>query len=159
MLPQAKIAYRISYVNHATNAVGSFSAERKISQVRYINGTAMDNDRTSFIRTVSFCAGLPDSAIAELSAIAIPLQRPAGAFIQFEGDPADAMYLVIDGRVKIARTSASGREQVLNVIGAGGHFNTVPMFDGGLCPANAQAIDNVALLALPRDQLQRVVEN
>jgi len=108
----------------------------------------MDIDRTSFIRSVSFCTGLPDPAIAALSAIAIPLQRPAGAFIQFEGDPADAMYLVIRGRVKIARTSASGREQVLYVIGVGGHFNTVPMFDGGTCPANAQAIDGVALLVL-----------
>jgi CRP-like cAMP-binding protein len=68
----------------------------------------MDNDRTSFLRTVSFCAGLPDPAITALAAIAMPLQRPAGAFIQFEGDPADAMYLVIRGRVKIARTSASG---------------------------------------------------
>jgi CRP-like cAMP-binding protein len=119
----------------------------------------MDHDRTSFIRSVSFCAGLPDPAITALSAIAMPLQRPAGAFIQFEGDQADAMYLVMRGRVKIARASASGREQVLNVIGASGHFNTVPMFDGGVCPANAQAIDNVALLALPRDRLHRVVED
>ncbi len=118
----------------------------------------MDNDRTSFMRSVSFCAELPDPTIAALSAIAMPLQRPAGAFIQLEGDPADAMYLVIRGRVKIARTSASGREQILNVIGAGGHFNTVPMFDGGTCPANAQALDAVALLALPRDRLRRVVE-
>ena len=119
----------------------------------------MDNDRTSFIRSVSFCAGLPDPAVTALSAIAMPLQRPARAFIQFEGDQADAMYLVMHGRVKIARVSASGREQVLNVIGAGGHFNTVPMFDGGACPANAQAIDDVALLALPRDRLHRVVED
>src|SRR5215213_6267040 len=121
--------------------------------------STMDNDRTRFIRTVSFCAGLPDPALAALSTIAMPLQRPAGAFIQFEGDPADAMYLVIRGRVKIARTSASGREQVLNVIGPGGHFNTVPMFDGGACPANAQAIDDVHLLALSRDRLLRVVED
>jgi CRP/FNR family transcriptional regulator, cyclic AMP receptor protein len=119
----------------------------------------MDTDRTSFIRSVSFCAGVPEPAIAALSAIAMPLQRPAGALIQLEGDPADAMYLVARGRVKIARVSAGGREQVLNVIGAGGHFNTVPMFDGGACPANAQAIDNVALLALPRDQLRHVVED
>ena len=119
----------------------------------------MDHDRISLIRRVSFCAGLPEPAIAALSAIAMPLQRPAGAFIQLEGDPADAMYLVLRGRVKITRMSASGREQVLNVIGVGGHFNTVPMFDGGACPANAQAIDDVALLALPRDRLQRVVED
>lgn len=119
----------------------------------------MDNDRTSFIRSVSFCRSLPDPVIAALSAIAMPLQRSSGAFIQFEGDPADAMYLVTRGRVKIARASASGREQVLNVIGAGGHFNTVPMFDGGNCPANAQAIEDVTLLALPRDRLLRVVED
>jgi CRP-like cAMP-binding protein len=119
----------------------------------------MDNDRASFIRSVSFCRGLSDPVIAALSASAMPLQRPAGAFIQFEGDAADTMYLVVRGRVKIARTSASGREQVLNVIGAGGHFNTVPMFDGGVCPANAQAIEDVALLGLPRDRLLRVVED
>jgi CRP/FNR family transcriptional regulator, cyclic AMP receptor protein len=119
----------------------------------------MDSDRTSFIRSVGFCAGLPDPAIVALAAIAMPLQRPAGTLIQVEGDPADAMYLVMRGRVKIARTSASGREQVLYVIAAGGHFNTVPMFDGGACPANAQAIDDVELLALPRDRLRRVVED
>ena len=118
----------------------------------------MSNDRTSFIRSVSFCIGLPEPVVAALAAIAIPLQRSAGTFIQLEGDPADAMYLVAGGRVKIARTSTSGREQVLNVIGVGGHFNTVPIFDGGACPADAQAIDDVTLLALPRDQLRRVVE-
>jgi CRP-like cAMP-binding protein len=119
----------------------------------------MDHDRTAFIRSISFCNGLPEPIITALAAIAMPLTRPAGAFIQFEGDPADTMYLVVHGRVKIARTSASGREQVLNVIGAGGHFNTVPMFDGGTCPANAQAINDVALLVLPRDRLRRVVED
>jgi CRP/FNR family transcriptional regulator, cyclic AMP receptor protein len=47
---------------------------------------------------------------------------------------------------------------VLNVIGPGGHFNTVPMFDGGACPANADALADVTLLALPRAALLRVVE-
>jgi CRP/FNR family transcriptional regulator, cyclic AMP receptor protein len=44
------------------------------------------------------------------------------------------------------------------VIPAGGHFNTVPIFDGGPCPANAEALTDVQLLVLPRDQLRRVVE-
>jgi CRP-like cAMP-binding protein len=68
------------------------------------------------------------------------------------------MYLVVHGHVKIARTSAGGREQVLYVLGPGSHFNTVPMFDGGTCPANAQALTAVTLLALPRERLQGVVE-
>ncbi len=67
------------------------------------------------------------------------------------------MYVVAQGRVKIARIGANGREQVLNVIPPGGHFNTVPMFDGGACPANAEALTDVELLALPRDALLPVV--
>jgi CRP/FNR family cyclic AMP-dependent transcriptional regulator len=118
----------------------------------------MREDNSSFLRTVSFCSELPEPAVAALAAIAAPLQRAAGAFIQFEGDPAAVMYLIVRGHVKIARSSASGREQVLYVLGPGSHFNTVPMFDGGVCPANAQALTDVALLALPRERLQHVVE-
>ena len=110
------------------------------------------------LRRVSFCAGLPDAAIAALAAISAPLRRPAGAFVQFEGDPADAMYIVAQGHIKIARASAGGREQVLNVLGPGSHFNTVPIFDGGTCPANAQALTDVLLLALPREAMRQVVE-
>jgi len=115
-------------------------------------------DRRYLLRRVSFCAGLPEPIVTALVAIAAPLHRPAGSLIQIEGDPADVMYIVARGRVKIARIGANGREQVLNVIPAGGHFNTVPIFDGGPCPANAEAIEDVDLLALPREALLGVVE-
>ncbi|MBK9713993.1 MAG: Crp/Fnr family transcriptional regulator [Kouleothrix sp.] len=115
-------------------------------------------ERAALLRRVGFCAGLPDEALAALAAIAMPLRRPAGSFVQFEGDPAEAMYVIVQGHVKIARSSAGGREQVLNVLGPGAHFNTVPMFDGGTCPANAQALTDAALLALPRERLLGVVE-
>ena len=114
--------------------------------------------RQAALRRVSFCASLPDAVLAALAAIAMPLHRPAGSFIQFEDDPADAMYGVIAGRVKILRTAAGGREQVLNIIPPGGHFNTVAMFDGGRCPASAQALTDVELLVLPRLALVQVVE-
>ena len=118
----------------------------------------MMEGRVTLLRRVSFCAGLPDQVLAALAAIAIPVKQSAGAIIQLEGDPAAAMYIVVLGRVKIARIGANGREQVLNVIAAGGHFNTVPMFDGGACPANAEALTDVELLVLPRDALLPVVE-
>lgn len=118
----------------------------------------MLEDRQSILRQVGFCADLPDATIAALAALAITLRRTSGAFIQFEGDPAEAMYVIARGRVKIARSSASGREQVIYVLGPGQHFNTVPIFDGGACPANAQALGDVALLALPGEPLRRVVE-
>ncbi len=114
--------------------------------------------RTDILQRVSFCGELPAPVIDSLARIAVPREHHAGSMIQIEGEPADAMYVVARGRVKIARISQQGREQVLNVIGPGGHFNTVPIFDGGPCPANAEALTHVALLALPRDPLLRVAE-
>jgi CRP/FNR family cyclic AMP-dependent transcriptional regulator len=112
----------------------------------------------SILRKVSFCADLGEPTLQALAAVAVPLERPAGATLQLEGDPAEAMYVVGAGRVKISRISAGGREQVLNIIGPGGHFNTVPIFDGGPCPANAEALSDVELLRLPRDPLLQVVD-
>lgn len=108
---------------------------------------------------VSFCTDLPAPALAALVRIAIPLQRPAGTLIQVEGDLAEVMYVVVAGRVKIARVAPGGREQVLYAIEPGGHFNTVPMFDGGPCPANAEALTDVQLIALPRAALRRAAED
>lgn len=115
-------------------------------------------DRYTLLRQISFCADLPDPTIDSLAAIAVSLRRPAGTLIQLEGDPADAMYIVAQGRVKIARVATSGREQVLHILTPGQHFNAVAVFDGGPCPANAEALTDVLLLALPRDAMQRVVE-
>lgn len=110
------------------------------------------------LKRVGFCADLPEAAVRDLAAIAARVEHEAGATIQIEGGPAEAMYVVAAGRVKICRIAATGREQVLYVIGAGGHFNTVPIFDGGTCPANAEALTHVRLLALPRAALLGVVD-
>lgn len=116
------------------------------------------NQHIEALRQVGFCAELNETTVSDLAAIAVPLHRAAGTLIQLEGEPAEAMYVVIQGRVKIARIAANGREQVLHVAGVGHHFNTVPIFDGGVCPANAEALCDVRLLALPRAPLVQVME-
>lgn len=115
------------------------------------------DQRITALRRVDFCATLDEQAIAALAGIAVPLHRPLGAIMQLAGEPAEAMYVVIEGRVKIARIAPNGREQVLFVAGPGQHFNGVPIFDDGPCPANAQALTDVRLLALPRAGLRRAV--
>lgn len=117
------------------------------------------NQPIDTLRRVSFCADLTEAALSALAAIAVPLHRQAGTLIQLEGEPAEAMYIVAQGRVKIARLATNGREQVLHVAAPGHHFNTVPIFDGGPCPANAEALTDVRLLMLPLPDLRAVVES
>lgn len=113
---------------------------------------------SSIFERVGFCKGLPIATIRDLEAIAIPLQRAAGTSIQLEGEPAEAMYVIAAGRVKISRLASNGREQVITVIEPGGHFNSVAIFDDGPCPANADALTDVSLLMLRRSPLLAVLD-
>ena len=71
----------------------------------------------------------------------------AGQLFQVEGDPVDALYVVLRGRVKVFCASPQGREQVLHVAGPGDHINIVPIVDGGPGPASLQALTRVDLLS------------
>ncbi|NJO81709.1 MAG: cyclic nucleotide-binding domain-containing protein, partial [Blastochloris sp.] len=110
------------------------------------------------IQQIPLFADLPDSVLEALTHIAIPVQRRAGDILFYKGDPAPGLYAILHGRVKIAREAPSGREQVLTIAGVGQHFNTVPIFDQGPCPANAQAVTDADLVLFPVDALREVVE-
>jgi CRP/FNR family cyclic AMP-dependent transcriptional regulator len=73
-----------------------------------------------------------------------------GEIIMLEGEPAEALYMVRRGRVRVFRSTADGREQVLFLLGPGTTFNDTAVFDGGTNLANAQAIDpGTSICVLP----------
>lgn len=115
-------------------------------------------DRKAILRRLSFAAQLPEPIIAALAQIAQPHEVERGTLITLEGTPAEAMYVVAEGRVKVVRHSLEGREQILHVVEPVGHLNTVPMFDGGLCPATAEAQLPTTLLVITREHLLELVE-
>jgi uncharacterized protein YeaO (DUF488 family) len=62
-----------------------------------------------------------------------------GDLILLEGDLGGALHYVRSGLIKVFKTSAAGKEQVLRMISAGHTFNNVPALDGGPNPASACA--------------------
>ncbi len=66
----------------------------------------------------------------------------AGEVLFHEGEPCQALHIVVRGRVRIYKSSASGREQVLAVNGPGESIAEVPVFDGGAYPASAMAVED-----------------
>ena len=110
------------------------------------------------LRQISFFRDLPDTALDLLATGAGPRHVDRGTIITLEGEPADAMYLVLVGRVKVTRISKEGREQIIHLVRPGDHFNLVPMFDGGPCPATAEALDDSELLMILRTTISRVLD-
>lgn len=67
-----------------------------------------------------------------------------------EGSACQGLYVLVSGRVKIFKTSASGREQVLAVEEPGSSFAELPVFDGGPYPASASAMSDTEVLFISR---------
>jgi len=104
-----------------------------------------------------FFAGLAMDDLAVLGGAMFQRRYPAGQIVLLEGAASSVLYVVQAGRLKLFKTSARGREQVLRLLRPGDMFNEVAVFDEGPNPASAQAIEDCTLYLLRRRDLLRFV--
>jgi CRP/FNR family transcriptional regulator len=93
------------------------------------------NDRRSAVFDPYFSALTADGD-ARLT-LARERRLAAGEVLFREGEPCAGMFIVVSGMIKLYKTSADGKEQVLRHMPAGESLNEVPVFDGGANPVSA----------------------
>ena len=102
------------------------------------------------ISTTPLFNGLPDDQLEAIKNIALEKQIKKGELVVSEGDDGRGFFVITEGRIKVFKVSAEGKEQILHIFGPGQPFGEVPVFAGQKFPANAQAIDNARVLFFPR---------
>ena len=100
------------------------------------------------ISTIPLFNGLPDDQLEAIKKIALEKQIKKGELVVSEGDDGKGFFVIAEGRIKVFKVSAEGKEQILHIFGPGQPFGEVPVFAGQKFPAHA--IDNAKLLFLPR---------
>ncbi len=101
--------------------------------------------------------GLPQEELEALASIAMVEEKGRGEPIFAEGDEAAGLFIVIDGRVKIFKLSAEGKEQILHIFGAGEPFAEVAVFSGTTYPAHAESLSRSRLLFLPKERFVELI--
>ena len=112
------------------------------------------SDLLPLLRGVPLLADLPEPILRQLAQRCVP--RTVGAdFVLFHaGDAPAGLYLVLEGRVRIYRTSPDGRQQTLAVEGPGRPVAELPLVDGGPYPASAVTAVPTRLAFLPRREFE-----
>jgi CRP/FNR family transcriptional regulator len=95
-------------------------------------------------------ASFGSDALTRLASRCVARTFAAGHVLFTTGEPCRGLYVVESGRVRIYRTSPSGREQVLHTEGPGRPVAELPLFDGGDYPASAVTEVESRLVFLPR---------
>jgi CRP-like cAMP-binding protein len=77
-----------------------------------------------------------------------------GEIIFQEGEPGDRLYVILEGKVKLGRSSNDGRESLLAILGPGEMFGELSLFDPGPRTSTAAALTDAVILALSNEQLR-----
>jgi CRP/FNR family transcriptional regulator len=65
-----------------------------------------------------------------------------------EGDPSDAFMVIVDGRVKVFKSTPAGREIILEIFGAGDPLGAVAVYEGAPFMASAQTLEPTRILRI-----------
>jgi CRP/FNR family transcriptional regulator, cyclic AMP receptor protein len=110
--------------------------------------------RAAVLGRVPIFSDLSDAELKFLSDRAVTRRHASGDLIFSEGDPCVGLYIVESGDVRIFKTSAGGREQVLTIEHPGSSVAELPIFDGGSYPASASATTDCVLLFISRNDFR-----
>ena len=109
------------------------------------------------LRQIPLFAPLSPEDLAHVAAMTVERRYDRGDLILLEGDLGGALHYVRRGLVKVFKTSAGGKEQVLRLIAAGHTFNDVPALDGGPNPASAAAMEPSIVYVIQRAELRKLI--
>jgi CRP-like cAMP-binding protein len=105
------------------------------------------------VRRTAILGGLRKEALDGLLADASVKTPDRGETLFLQGDPASAIYIVLDGWVKLYRMTAAGEEAVVAVFARGQSFAEAAAFTGGVFPVSAETVTDCRLLVISARRL------
>jgi len=110
-----------------------------------------------FLKSIPYFSVMNPAELEAIKPLFAEKTVQRGEVILMEGEASDTLFFVAAGAVKIFKTSAQGKDQILSIARPGEALNDIPIFDGGTNPVNAQAMGPVTLYSLKKDRLHNIL--
>ena len=110
------------------------------------------------VETIPFFSDLSKEELASVKQCLREKSFEKGQTIFLEGKTCERVFFVKSGRVKLYRTSASGREQILETLGPGDTCACNPGSSNWNCSSTAEAITACSVWFFSRDYYVKLVQ-
>lgn len=104
----------------------------------------------AILRRTALFEGLDDAYLEELVSRGRRKRFGKEQAVFFEGDRAEGLYVVLEGRIKVFKLSPKGREQTLKIMGPGEPVGEVAVLSGEPYPASAETLEPSEAFYIPR---------
>lgn len=119
----------------------------------------MDPADWHIVRSTPLLTGMPQDIVQDLAGGLVPRAYEKGAPLFHQGQAADAFFVILEGWVKIYRTTSDGLEVVLHVFKRGETFAEAAMFLGGRYPASAETVSAARLVRIDGNAFRTRIRN
>jgi CRP-like cAMP-binding protein len=109
------------------------------------------------LRACALFQALGGDQLRKVAAIAKHRDLAAGEVVFRQGEPGDGMYVVVAGKVRLARAGTDPDAEPLAVLEPGGYFGEMALVDDGPRSADAIAHTTCALAVVDRDDLDQLM--
>lgn len=106
-----------------------------------------------------YFVGLDEAELDAIDGRMRAMNFPAGDQIYRAGDPADALYVVAEGRVKTAQVAEDGTETVTDILVPGEMFGTMGSLGNPEYLQTASALVGSCVLRIGQDDFREVMES
>lgn len=118
----------------------------------------MQNNRSALLASHYMFKDLPPELIDRIARLSVTKKIRAGETLFFKNDDGDALYGILEGRIRISTGTAGGQELVLNIIEKDEIFGEIALLDGKPRTADAIAITSCELMVIHRRDVRQLIE-
>lgn len=118
-----------------------------------------DHEASSCIQSVPIFKNLTLDEVNEIIDISSHSKLEKGDFIYSAGDDLNCLYVIHKGKVKIARYSEEGKEQVLRILSHGDFLGELALFQNAKVTTYAEAIEPTVVCKVERKRLKTLMES
>lgn len=114
------------------------------------------NPKLSTLTQIALFSSLTEAEVQAIAQRAVERRFAPEEMLFWEGEPCAGIFLIVEGSVKIFKTSPGGREMMLALETAPSTVAELPLFDGGPYPASVRAVEPVLALFVNKSDFHAV---
>jgi len=113
--------------------------------------------RLKILGQLPFFNDLSQSALEKINQAFHEVGYDVDEIVCFSGDPAEQLYVVADGRIKLVRHTLAGKDVLLDMLTVGEFFGSLTSGSDDVYLDTAQAQTPVCVLAIGKDEFRRIL--
>ncbi|MBN1105984.1 MAG: cyclic nucleotide-binding domain-containing protein [Deltaproteobacteria bacterium] len=111
------------------------------------------------LREAAVFRELPETTLEEIAGVVETKEFPAGALIFRKDDPADSLWIVSAGKVRVFLKDEDGVETTLSHLGPGQSFGEMALLTGEPRSANVETLEETRLTYLAKEEFHRILKD